>query len=292
MYDLQSIFSALDVRFWSSGKNCSPGWVNIQCIFCSDHSNHLGVSLETGTFHCWKCDSVGSLPELIYEISNMEKGQIYRFLAEHRSEGERKITSPTTPRVGLSTPSCFHRLQKVHKDYLRSRGFDPKEIVEKYRVRAIHFAGKYKYRLLVPIVFNGEEVNFTAMDITGESDRKYIHCPNDQALLDMKSVLYNFDTVKDRVIVCEGVTDVWRMGDGAVATMGTQFTERQLKLLTERVGIAFVLYDSDATKKGERLAYQLSGIINRVENIILPKGDPADLSPAMVRKIRRWVWGS
>lgn len=290
MYDLVEIFSAIDLRFWTSGKNCSPGWVNIQCPYCDDHSNHLGVSIETGSYHCWKCDAVGPLPSLIYDITDMEKGAISQLIRGYRSEGGggRKKEGKKVTQIEL--PACFQKLPELHREYLLSRGFSPKEIVKKYGVRATHHVGRWGYRLIVPVIFNGELVNFTAMDVSGQGT-KYIHCPNEQAVIDMKSVLYNFDTVRDKAIICEGVTDVWRMGDGAVATFGTQFTEAQLRLITERVSEAWVLYDSDAHKKGERLGYQLSGIINRVEQIRLDEGDPADLSPAMVRKIRRWVYG-
>jgi 5S rRNA maturation endonuclease (ribonuclease M5) len=290
MYDLPEIFAAIDIRFWTSGKNTAPGWVNIQCIYCGDHSNHLGVSLESGSYHCWKCDAVGSLPNLIYDLTDMNRVGVGRLVREHRSEGVGIRRKEHKQATQIKIPACFDQLPELHREYLEARGFQPKEIVEKYQVKATHHVGRWGYRLIVPVIFNGEMVNFTAMDVSGQST-KYIHCPNEQAIMDMKSVLYNFDTVRDRVIVCEGVTDVWRMGDGAVATFGTQFTERQINLLVERVKQVWVLYDSDATKKGERLAYQLSGVVDRVENISLSKGDPADLSPAMVRKIRRWVYG-
>lgn len=294
MFDLEGIFAQVDVRFWTSGKNTAPGWVNIQCPFCDDHSNHLGVNIDSGFYHCWKCDADdGNIYDLLGHLTNLSRTEINKLVREYRSDFVISRTKKEKKAFAEQPmPATLPRLADIHREYLESRRFDPDEIVAKYRVRATHIAGKWKFRLIIPVIFDGRSVNFTALDVTGEQDPKYLHCPNESAIMDMKSILYNIDTVEKRIIICEGVTDVWRMGDGAVATFGTQFTDRQLKLVADRVKEAWVLYDSDAVKKGERLAYQLSGVVGKVENISLSKGDPADLSPAMVRKIRRWVWGS
>jgi len=49
------------------------------------------------------------------------------------------------------------------------------------------------------------------------------------------------------VIIVEGITDVWRLGDGAVATFTKNFTREQILLLKKKnIKEAFVFYDSDA----------------------------------------------
>jgi hypothetical protein len=43
-----------------------------------------------------------------------------------------------------------------------------------------------------------------------------------------KETLYNLDNAKDgTAIVVEGPIDVWRIGDGAVATFGVIYTQKQ-----------------------------------------------------------------
>jgi hypothetical protein len=98
--------------------------------------------------------------------------------------------------------------------------------------------------------------------------------------------LYNLDSVRKTVVIVEGVTDVWRIGDGAVATFGTQYTKAQLALL---IGIkrAFVMFDAEAEEEGSRLAYDLSAIVPFVDIINLREGDPASLSEEGVKYLRK-----
>jgi DNA primase len=104
----------------------------------------------------------------------------------------------------------------------------------------------------------------------------------------MKECLYNIDTVKDTAIIVEGVTDVWRIGQGCVATMGLEYTTEQIKLLVDRgVKQAFVMFDSEsfAIRKARKLANSLS-IFMESETIELSDGDPGELTINQVQEIR------
>ncbi len=94
---------------------------------------------------------------------------------------------------------------------------------------------------------------------------------------------------KDKVIVVEGVTDVWRLGKGkAVATFGINFTQRQLNILVKRkfkkIGILF-----DNGQQAQEQADELKESLNCFNNIEavklkLPKGkDPAKLSKKQLK---------
>jgi len=82
---------------------------------------------------------------------------------------------------------------------------------------------------------------------------------------------------------------VWRLGDGTVALFGTQWTKKQVQLLTQKVKKAYIMFDSDAIKKAYKLAGQLSGLIS-TEIIELKKGDPADLDNITIRELRREIF--
>jgi len=62
MIDIISLFENNDIEFYSSGKNNSRGWVELNCPFCgNDPSFHLGVNLSSGIFHCWICGAKGGI---------------------------------------------------------------------------------------------------------------------------------------------------------------------------------------------------------------------------------------
>ena len=84
----------------------------------------------------------------------------------------------------------------------------------------------------------------------------------------------------DSVVVVEGITDAWRLGPGAVATFGIQFTLMQVILLRqfESKYIMFDSADPQAIKQAEKLADYLSGFPGHVEIIETHCGDPAELT--------------
>jgi len=105
----------------------------------------------------------------------------------------------------------------------------------------------------------------------------------------MKSLLYNIDNVRKSIVVVEGITDVWRIGMGSVAIMGMEFSKEQLALIAKvEVKNVFVMFDSGEVeqKKANRLAMNLSGVVDHVEVIELPEGDPGDLSESDVNHLR------
>jgi hypothetical protein len=181
-------------------------------------------------------------------------------------------------------------LSEQHRNYLIGRRFHPDGITKMYNVLGINQGGKYKFRIIVPcLARSGETINFTALSVLGQQP-KYIHCPNEEAIVPMKSLLYNIQSVRDTIVICEGVTDVWRLGNGCVATMGIEFSKEQIQeIVACKVKNAFVLYDAEeyAQKQARKLATNLSGIIDHVEVISLPEGDPGDLSEDDANHLRK-----
>ena len=63
-----------------------------------------------------------------------------------------------------------------------------------------------------------------------------------------KSLLYGEDHVRGAIIVCEGPTDVWRLGPGAVAVMGLIVTQEQIERLS-RYPVRVVCFDREPEAK-------------------------------------------
>ena len=43
-FDIISYLENRGVSYWTEGKNVTDGWVNINCPFSPDPSNHLGIN--------------------------------------------------------------------------------------------------------------------------------------------------------------------------------------------------------------------------------------------------------
>lgn len=287
MFDIKAYLESRNIPFRTEGKNISADWIGMPCPFCGDHSNHLGIK-ET-VFSCFRCGIKGNVTKLIQEIESCNFYQANDIVKSFDSVSFPDLKTDIRKRLGdniLPTESSKD-FPEIHLDYLKSRGFDPDHLIPTYNLTACYTNGNYKFRIIVPIMENGLVVNFTAMAVSGQSP-KYIHCSNKDAVIPMKECLYNIDTVKDTAIIVEGVTDVWRIGQGCVATMGLEYTTEQIKLLVDRgVKQAFVMFDSEsfAIRKARKLANSLS-IFMESETIELSDGDPGDLTINQVQEIR------
>lgn len=276
--------------------NVASGWVNIACPFCpdGDPSWHLGMNVSSSYFSCYRCNFKGPPWKVIARYEKCSSSQA-RIIQENFSSG---ILTPSawssTKPVDYSKKVLPELLEPTlptcHRRYLESRGFDPRRIVPEYDLRGVHQFGKYAWRIIAPIVVDGHIVNFVARDVSGVADNRYLACPDEQAILPRNEILYNIDTVRDSVIVVEGVTDVWRMGPGAVAVLGVRFTDAQVNLLArKKLKRAVILFDGEpaAADRARQLAWNLSGIVPDVEVALLPEGDPGDLSDEEAQQIKR-----
>lgn len=265
------------IPYWTDGKNVSPGWTNIQCPMCDDHSNHGGFSPE-GRYSCWRCGS-HPIKEVVFELIHIDWWRIrddyvtseIRDLPNKRTE----IRSGTKP---FSLPA-HGPLRGHHLDYLSSRGFDGEKLERDFQIRATSHLGPYKFRILIPILWGGKIVSYQGRDWTGKSELRYKTCPIEEEIIHHKHVLYCPTMPQDSIVVVEGVTDVWRLGPGSAATFGTGFTREQILVLSSFKRV-FLLYDGEpaATDRAHQMIYQLSALGCDTELILLDGGDPAEMS--------------
>ena len=295
-FDIISYLEDRGIEYRTSGKNVSKGWVEVNCLWCDDPSFHLGISPQ-GWMNCWRCGPKGSVVNLIKAVDRCGERGAYRILLQYQKPNV-DFTLPqksvhTFDGDGILPKEAKLPLPPLHREYLRKRGFDPDYIVRKYGIRACSVTGRYKLRIVIPVVVGGEVVNFTARDVTGKAHARYKSCPSDRAKVPLKCCVYNIDTVRcgGGVVVVEGPLDVWRIGDGAVATFGTNFTKEQVKVIAEREPeVVAVVFDAEekALRKAEELATALSPFVKRVEVVELKEGDPCALTEKEVKKLRRW----
>jgi hypothetical protein len=92
----------------------------------------------------------------------------------------------------------------------------------------------------------------------------------------------------------EGITDVWRLGRGSVATFGVIYTHAQIMMI-KKAGIkrAFILYDpeQEAQAQAAKLAYTIASFVPEVEVLNGFNCDPGDMSQEDVKSLRNMVFG-
>lgn len=296
-FDIVGYLKTKGIPFYTEGKNVSPGWIGIKCLWCGDKSNHLGINLKSKIIKCWKCKHKGSVLNLVQKLelcswSEAEKiaeNYFEYYIPEAPSSFKPKIKpEDVIPKEVLKDPL------EIHTNYLKSRNFNPSEIIREYKILFTHHRGRLKFRIVIPIIMDHLVVGYTARDVTEKAELRYISSGKDEYLVDPDSVFYNIDTVSDAAIVVEGCTDVWRMGPGACATLGTEFNNHHIfALLQKGVKRVFWLYDSESEAQAlaEKGANMLSVVVPHVEKICLEEGDPGSLSPEEAMYLKRQLVG-
>lgn len=296
-FDIIRFYEDHKVDHTTEGKNVMPGWVNISCVFCDDTSNHLGVHInKPGNVKCWRCGS-HNLMEILEHFSDSSMSELYR---EYELEEDALNSLPVKFKEKETKPlakieqefgEAFEWLDPDNEDdpyatYLESRGFDPEQMHRDWGVKAGIESGYYKYRLMIPIYSNGQLISFQGRDITDRQEEKYLTCPG----TNIHDYLYGIDYVySDRIIITEGVTDVWRLGKGyAVATIGINFSSKQLRSIVEKgINHAIVFFDSEpqAQSKAEELVNALSMFDIECINFSISSKDPGSLDKDEVESV-------
>lgn len=294
MIDIIALLEENDIKYHTGGKNVTSGWVEINCPFCSDPSYHLGINLTSGFHHCWICGAKGKSERLIQHLLGISYSQAKQIAEDfntnqnYEEKTKTVVSSIKYPPKGTEKDFPF-----AHRQYLQKRNFDPNFLIEKYNIKAcLQLGGSLAYRVIIPIVIDKQIVSYTGRDITGEQESKYKHLNNEESIIPVKDCLYNIDTVNNKIVLVEGVMDVWRIGDGCSAMFGMEYTTHQLNILfSKEIKEAYVLFDGEkkAIKKAHKLANTLSTFIPKVHVLELDDGDPADMNEDEVRKLREEI---
>lgn len=290
-----------NIEYFDSGKNVTRGWINIQCPFCQDHSNHLGINLTSKMISCWICGTKGSIVRLIREIESCSEYQARLVLKAFKRDiysdpyqisSFRKNPAKNEDRAVFQgkiewPKGVVSEFPKSHLHYLKKRKFDPHKTILKYKLRAGTNFGFYKFRIVIPVFLNHRIMTFVGRDITGKAIQPYKNHPEELSVLPAKHLIYNIDSVKEKIILVEGIFDCWRIGEGCGASLGTKVTKEQINLLLKRnIKEVFLFPDYDAIAEWEKLAKRISPLFDRVELVLISKGDPADLKRKEVIKLR------
>jgi len=288
------------------------GWVNIQCPFCGDTGEHLGIAPNSLNFHCWRCGWHPTYDTLAL-VLNQPKKEIPRILQQYNlAIGKR---SPKTERKvnihPFKMPLDTGALSLYHKMYLRKRNFSPRKLVKEWGIVGtgpVSFLDKinYSYRIIIPIYWDGQVVSFQGRDISDKSTLKYLACPPAREIISHKDIIYGRQEYWENTrigIICEGVFDAWRLGPTACATFGMEFSLNQVMTIARSFDRIFTLYDNErqAKKQSKSLASKLKMLGKEVISVHDIFGqhlegykDPGEMeqddADALIRDILTKVW--
>ena len=271
------------IRFDTEGKNIGEGWIGMSCLWCSDKSNHLGINLSSKVFSCWKCHRKGPSTLIVQILDKCGENRAKQIMEEFvdLSSPLSRVKEPSGKEGEILPKYATQDFPDIHIDYLKSRNFIPEIVIPKYQLHACYNAGDYKFRIIIPVIINQRIVSFVARDVTNEARDRYLSAPIEAGLLLPEEFVYNIDTVGRKALIVEGAPDVWRMGDGTVAFLGTEFSNAQfIRLKRAGVKSAALLYDAEpeAMEQAEKICINLDAIGIKSDVYLLPEGDPAELS--------------
>lgn len=294
-FDVRAYLDELGVPFWEEGKNVASGWIGVQCLYCNDHHNHLGISLAYKNFSCWLCNEKGSITQFICDLENVpyrsalnriDEFQGFDLYGQFFPEEKKRLEEGSKV-----LPFGCGPLNATHKRYLSGRRFSPEWLVEVWGIQSAPVFGEWKHRIIIPVVVGGQVQTFVGLDHSGKQEVKYKAAPVEKSLAPTSELVYGGDFVRGTVIVVEGIADVWRMGKGAVATFGmTPGPARVAHLIGLRATHYYVMFDGEprATANAHELSQKLKEAGGNVNAMVveLPYGDPDDATEDEVASIR------
>ena len=280
-----------------SHKHSRADWINVECFRCTGNPGyHLGFSEQSGQFVCWRCGYVPFIQAIrgLAKVSDWNKAkQLAKEYGGYEKRLRRYAKEPKEKDIETKLPEgLLDDFPKKHKEYLESRNFDPDYLIDMWDLKATGPLGRYKNRIIAPVYYRGILMSYQGRDITDSDKAKYKACSEENEKRHHKNCLYGLDMSTGRTgVVVEGITDVWRLGPGSVATFGIKYTDVQTLLLYKHFDRIFVLFDEtdpEADHKGRELSMQLSLMGKEAEKIALGLDcDPGALSDDDAKYVMR-----
>ncbi len=302
MFNLEQFLIKNKIEYRTSGKNVSKGEFSICCVFCGEGGYHLGINPTKKLWHCWICGGKGNYEKLISKIlniSHIEAKEIINPISDLKKVLEdRKNKVPIIEKSKeikeMHLPEHTYKFDKNKTNLWQEIAL--KFLKEKYNLTwehileaDLHFCiyGRYKHSIIIPFYLDGKLVNFISRAWNKNAKKRYDNCPNELSIVNIKSMVYNIDNVKNRknlLIIVEGCFDAIKSGlDRTIALCGTEVSKEQLSILAN-LGVEnlIIMLDNDphlttTSKKAQALADYLS-LFSKTRVIKLPYGkDPGSM---------------
>ena len=287
--DLTDLLDSLNIPYQTEGHHhCRTGWVQIDCPYCGQGERkwHMGFSLSGGYVNCWRCGHK-PLVDTLCLLTRWTPHRVKSWLKD--SQIVHRAPNRIERRGTLKIPDGVTSLKASHRKYLQSRAFDPDEVERLWNVGGIGLAAHLAWRLFIPIYQDDDMVSWTTRSISHQTNvLRYISAKPEDESVPLKHVLYGEQYARHAIIICEGPLDVWKIGPGAVATLGVGYSSYQFnRMITYPIRV--VCFDNDKTgrERAWKLSNDLSGFPGETFNVTLKEGDAGSASSSTVKKLRK-----
>ena len=290
---IENLLRDYNIPTSTGGKNWQQGWIQVCCQMpgCTDVGFHGGFNISGNYYNCWKCGG-HSMADVVGQLLGIQWFEAKELLKQYSSTGtDAAAVKKRALAKEIGWPINCHFLNHSHRKYLIRRDFIPADLVKNWDIKGTGPIGPYKFRIIIPIYFDGKLVSYQGRDITGRSDLRYKACETEKEVIHHKHIIYGIDHIKNRkAVIVEGVFDVWRLGYGAVSTFGTEVTNEQVLLLADRLERAYIAFDDgEAESKAELLGNRLIALGVDVELITIDADDPAELSDLQAGRVMKLI---
>jgi len=303
-FDIKKYLDSQNIYFIESGKNVGEGAIGICCPSCDDTNYHLGIDIDSKLYNCWRCEEQGNLVSLMVLIEGISYEEARNKIRENitlesdRTDFEEKVKhifektieedveEIKKGRLAVPCTKYVNELQdefsmdKVFLKFIEKRGHTIEEL-SKWGVR-VEFFNDFAYRLMFPITYRGKIVNYLGRTVIN-SNKKYKNCSNENAIITTSKLLYGYDYIREGqndLVVCEGVFDVIRFGQGiAVGLFGKSISVEQMELICSlRIkNRIMIMLDGDAMDNATRISKELRPLVHcEVQVIILDDNKDPD----------------
>lgn len=290
--NLLDIFQELNITYRTDGEHhhARSGWIQTDCPECSPGSGRfrLGFNLAYNYASCWSCGPK-RLWKAVLALSEHPESQVLPLLQQL----ERTTEQEAKPIGKLKLPKAVGPLQKPHVAYLRERGFKVKEVAPLWKLQGInHLGGRLAWRIFIPVYFRGKVVTWTTRSIAYASMNpeplRYVTATAEESSLPRNQVLYGLDLAKWAIAITEGPIDAWAIGPGAVATLGTSYSQQQVALMA-KFPVRAVCFDNEDTAqaRARKLVDQLCSYPGQTLNIVFDAKDPASAPKRDIEVVRK-----
>jgi hypothetical protein len=296
-YDVDPPRLRLDPPVHQTGE-----YYRVNCPYCNDTKGRLWINHLWGvwdsvvhSYNLWLAVCYNDMCLSEYEARQDLYKRVYGFKNyDQRSEPLEILSGVVVdePLKEVTYPGDWILLTDLGfnhpaNQYMWSRGFEY-ETCEKYKlgycVRALPEYRAAEGRIIVPIFMEETLVGWQCRYV-GELDWKTSKVPKYYNLPGIKrrQILYNFDAAKEQPygVIVEGVTNVWNVGDNAVALLGKVLTSQQLEMVIQTWKVVVILMDGD--DPGKEAAQTIYDQLRRYVTCVivtLPDGrDPANCDP-------------
>jgi len=280
----------LEIPFKRSGESphVTQDWYGVICPYCGIGTDKYGMGIHpSGAVKCWKCGS-HRLGDVLAALSNKGLHEVLPFVNRVKI-GARPHSDPQVGSGGkLTLPSGLEPISRNARAYLRSRGYVPKTLERLWGLKSIGLAPKLAWRLYIPIRQYSKTVSWTTRALCEDASPRYVNAKPEQEAVPIKSLLYGAEHAGHSIIVVEGPFDVWKIGPGAVATLGVNYTRSQLAAIAAYPSRA-VCFDNEpiAQQQARRLCAELAAFPGQTHCVEIDAKDPGEASPKEVRQIRK-----